>query len=85
MDQVHECSLSVPSGRLVIAGCTDYLPTAARIPVQPGWYRARIYYGGLDTLTADELDGDDHYQIVLWPSGPSAPQTLKRYVKARPD
>ncbi len=30
-DQVSECTLEVSSGRLVIAGCTDYYPDAARI------------------------------------------------------
>jgi hypothetical protein len=34
-DQVNECDLDSPSGKLVIAGCTDYLPDAARIELQP--------------------------------------------------
>jgi len=66
-DQVNQCSIRVPSGRLVIAGCTDYFPAAVRIDVPAGWYRARIYYGALDTLSADGLDSDDHYAIALWP------------------
>ena len=41
-DQVNECSIDVKSGRIVIAGCTDYFPDAARIQVAPGMYRARI-------------------------------------------
>ncbi len=32
-DQVNECSLDVLSGRMVVAGCTDYFPDAARIEV----------------------------------------------------
>jgi len=42
--------LVVPSGRIIIAGCTDYLPDAARITVQPGTYKVRIYYGALDSV-----------------------------------
>src|SRR5262245_31348180 len=66
-DQVNECSIEAPSGSIVIAGCTDYFPDAARIPVEPGTYRARIYYGKLDALSEDGLEGNDHYKIVLWP------------------
>src|SRR4030095_6846218 len=46
-DQVNECDIEVMSGSLVIAGCTDYFPEAARIKVKPGSYRARVYYGNL--------------------------------------
>src|SRR5450432_2054901 len=42
-DQVNECDLEVQSGRVVIAGCTDYYPDARRIELPPGPYRARIY------------------------------------------
>jgi len=33
--QMNECSLDVASGRLVIDGCTDYFPDAARTKVPP--------------------------------------------------
>ena len=56
-DQVNECSLEVQSGRIVVAGCTDYFPDAARIDVAPGFYRARIYYGNLNLLSNDGLEG----------------------------
>lgn len=81
-DQVTECSIDVPSGRIVIAGCTDYFPDAARIKVQPGCYRARIFYGGLNTLSADGLQGNDNYKIVLWPSKPIEPTVLKQNMNA---
>jgi hypothetical protein len=68
-DRVNECSVEFTSGRAVIAGCTDYLPDAARIDVAPGLYRARIYYGALDSVSDDGLDGRDHYRIALWPGG----------------
>lgn len=50
---------------------------AADFPVKPGWYRVRICYGGKDTLSADELDGDDHYEVSLWPEPPSDITELK--------
>src|SRR5262245_5370575 len=30
-DHVTECSLAIPSGKIVVAGCTDYFPDAPRI------------------------------------------------------
>ncbi|MDQ3254020.1 MAG: hypothetical protein M3R15_08955 [Acidobacteriota bacterium] len=46
-NHVMECGIDVPSGRIAIAGSTDYFPEAERIVVQPGSYRARIFYGAL--------------------------------------
>jgi hypothetical protein len=67
-DRVKECSVTLGSGRAVIAGCTDYFPDAARIAIPPGVYRARVCYGNLASLSADGLEGHDHYRIALWPS-----------------
>ena len=77
-DQINECSIDVSSGSIVVAGCTDYFPDAARIAVDPGLYRARICYGGLDTVSDDGLEGDDHYRIVLWPVAHSEPVVIKQ-------
>lgn len=79
-DQVNECDLEVPSGRLVIAGCTDYFPDAARIDLSPGSYRARVYYGKLGTLGGSALDGDDHYKIVLWNDASGPLKVIKQRV-----
>ena len=76
-DQVLECSIEIPSGRLMIAGCTDYFPDAARVSLLPGSYRARIYYAHLDSLSEDGLDGNDEYRVVLWPAPPSGLKILK--------
>jgi hypothetical protein len=77
-DQVNECDLEVQSGRVAIAGCTDYFPDAARIDLSPGLYRARVYYGKLNTLSSNALDGDDHYKIVLWSAVPGPPKVIKQ-------
>jgi hypothetical protein len=77
-DYVIECTVEVLSGRVVIAGCTDYFPDAARIELAPGPYRARIYYGDLNSLSEDGLDGDDHYRVVLWRAAPGPVQILKQ-------
>jgi hypothetical protein len=82
-DQVNECDFEVQSGRVVVAGCTDYFPEAARIDLAPGSYRARVYYGGLDALSDDGLDGQDHYKIVLWRSVPGPLKILKQRTNSR--
>jgi len=78
-DQVTECSIEVASGRLVVAGCIDYFPDAARIEVPPGSYRARIYSGNLNSLSDDGLNGDDHYRVVLWSAASGPILVLKAY------
>ena len=75
-DKVKECSLEIPSGRLVVLG-NEYYPDATRIKVKPGCYRSRIYYGGLNTITVDGLEGEDHYKIVLWPAEFAEPINIK--------
>lgn len=80
-DHVAEASLDLPSGRLEIHECTG--GSIDILPVAPGTYRMRAYYGGLDTLSEDGLDGDDRYSLFLWPA-PFAPvEILKQYVDPR--
>ncbi|MDZ4833227.1 MAG: hypothetical protein SGJ27_05435 [Candidatus Melainabacteria bacterium] len=66
-DKVNECSIDIKSGKLVIAGSTDYLPEAQRITVSPGKYTAQIFYGNLGSVSEDGYDGEDHYKVILWP------------------
>ena len=63
--KINECNIEVRSGRIVVAGCTDYFPDAKRIELENGIYRARIYYGNLDKISEDGLDGEDFYEIHL--------------------
>lgn len=74
---VNECSFRVRSGQVAILGCTDYLPDATRLPLEPGSYRVRISYTGLDTLSEDGLEGDDFYRLQVWPAPLAETSTLK--------
>jgi len=67
---VVECSLEVTSSQLVIAGCTDYFPDAARVQIEPGSYRVRACFAELDSLSEDGLEGNDRYHLQLWPGVP---------------
>ena len=77
-DQVIECSLEIPSGRIVAAGCTDYFPEAKRIEVPTGTYRVRVGYANLDSLSEDGLDGNDSYNLQLWQAPTAGVSILKR-------
>ena len=82
-EHITECSIEIPSGNFVVAGCSDYFHEAARIKVTPGIYRVRIFYGALDTLSEDGLAGDDHYKIALWNGKHIERQVIKRRVKEK--
>ena len=76
-DHVAEASLDVPSGLLEIHECTG--GSIDIVSIEPGTYRVRAYFGGLDTLSADGLDGNDHYRLALWPAAFAPLAVLKQY------
>jgi hypothetical protein len=69
-----ECSLDIPSGRLVIMGCTDDRATAPRLEVAPGWMRIRAAHRNLGKVGRESID------LWLWPAPPAATEVLERYV-----
>ncbi|MDX2146019.1 MAG: hypothetical protein SFZ23_00730 [Planctomycetota bacterium] len=73
-DLVTQTLLEVQTGRIVVAGCTDYFPDAIRIPLPPGMWNVRASSFALDTLRNNDLEGDDHYLVQLWPA-PTASRT----------
>lgn len=76
-DHVAECTLDAPSGRVLVMGPVD--TPAARIDLPPGTYRLRISSGGFASIDAAGLNGDDHYELCLWPADPAPLQVLKRH------
>lgn len=77
-DHVVEAALLMRGASLVVAGCTDHLPDAARFALAPGSYRVRLSASGLDTLSANGLDGDDRYLVQVWPAAPAEPVVRKQ-------
>lgn len=77
-DHVVEGSLVIATGPLVVAGCTDYFPDAQRFALEPGTYRVRLSACGLDSLSADGLDGNDRYLVQLWSGSAVEPIVLKQ-------
>ena len=79
-DHAVEFSVNLPSGKLVVAGCTDYFPEAERISLASGSYEARVLYANLDRLSEDCLDGDDYYRVELWKGSIKSLRVLKQYL-----
>lgn len=67
------------AGRVVIAGCTDYLPDAARFSVPEGELRAMVVFTGLGTISEDGLEGGDRYIIHLWPGWGNGTIVLRQW------
>lgn len=79
-DQINECEIRVISGKLIVMGCTDYMPEAMRIDVKAGIYRVRVLYSGFDSLSEDGLEGDDKYELHIWPTDkPKGLNVIKQY------
>jgi hypothetical protein len=76
-DYVVETTIETPSGVLLLNGPTALRNKAGEIRVTPGTYRVRHHSAELDTISEDALDGNDHYQILLWQEPYREPQTLK--------
>lgn len=79
-DHVVECSIKIKGPRLVIAGCTDYFPEAMRIDIAPGIYQVRVCYADLNSLSENGLEGQDSYNLKLWPGSNIEPIIKKQRI-----
>jgi hypothetical protein len=88
-DHVVEASLAGESGRLVVMGCTDYEPDAARFGVPPGWLRLRASRSNLGTAAALDIDSAkapetmERVRIQVWPAAPADATVVKRWNAAQ--
>ncbi|WP_231398639.1 competence protein ComJ [Longispora fulva] len=84
-DHVVEGSVEVRSGRLVVMGCTDFEPDAARFTVPGGWMRVRVARANLAEARRLDIDSDEdpatmeRVQLQVWPEAPSDLAVLKRW------
>lgn len=78
-DHAVSASVQLPSGRLVVMGCTGYLPEAARIELPPGSYQLLYLAAGVDSITYESDPADDRYIVHLWPGQPREPALLKHW------
>ncbi|MFF7964911.1 hypothetical protein ACFZC3_06040 [Streptomyces sp. NPDC007903] len=74
-EHVVEASIQVPSGRIAVLGCTDYLPDAARFEVPAGFVRVRASRAN----PGDVREAIEQVHLQIWPAPHSAPAVLKRW------
>ncbi|MFD5142877.1 hypothetical protein [Streptomyces sp. NPDC058401] len=86
-DHVVEASLHLASGRLVVMGCTDYLPDAARFDMPADWIRVRASRRNLAAAVDADVDSSEspetaeQLRLQAWPALFSAPHIIKRWVR----
>jgi hypothetical protein len=84
-DHVAEASVEIPSGRMIVMGCSDYLPDAHRLEVIPGWVRIRVQKSNLRNAVEAGIDSDqcaetiERIRIDAWPADPSGIDVIKRW------
>ncbi|MFC3500118.1 hypothetical protein ACFOOK_03940 [Micromonospora krabiensis] len=84
-DHVVEASLQISSGRLVLMGCTDYEPEAARFEIAPGPVRVRAARSNLADAERRGIDSDDdpttmeQLRLQVWPAPHADPVVIKRW------
>ncbi|MCG0284536.1 hypothetical protein [Streptomyces sp. PSAA01] len=84
-DHVVEASLNLVSGRLVVLGCTDYLPDAARFDMPAGWIRVRASRRNLAAAIQADIDPyeapetTEQLRLQAWPAAHSQPLVSKRW------
>ncbi|WP_240361757.1 hypothetical protein [Streptomyces sp. MBT27] len=82
-DHVVEASLSVASGRLIVLGCSDHVPDAARFNMPAGWIRVRTSRRSLEAAAFPDLDCEDEpedmeeVRIQAWPAPHSQPHVMR--------
>ena len=76
-DHVAEASIELADGRVVVDDLHGI--TCAEIEVASGTYRVRFAGSGFVTLSEDKLDGEDRYEVTLWPAPYSPIAVLKQH------
>ena len=74
-----EAGFTAPSGTVVLGGLTDQLDTAPHLPIISGSVGVIATFSGLDTLSEDELEGDDRYAVHVWPGAVDGVRVLRDY------
>lgn len=77
---IVDCSLSITSGQMVVAGDLDEFLTAKRIPLPNGSYRVRVNVADLDPSSLDEEDSQDCYHVQLWRAPRIEPTLIKHFM-----
>jgi hypothetical protein len=84
-DHVVEASFHNVSGRLVVMGCTDYMPDAERFAVPSGWLRLRAAQSNLPAASRAGVASDEapetiqRVRLQVWPAARDDLVVIKRW------
>ena len=78
-DHVAEASMRIISGKIVVMGCTGYLPEATRFETEPGNYQLLSLASGIDSIQTEWEPANDLYTVYLWPGPPRHPTLVKHW------
>jgi hypothetical protein len=67
-DKVNEATIIVRSGRLRIP---DAMPLGLTVNLDPGLYKAKLYYGALGSVNHDG-SSNEHFKIIMWREAPAS-------------
>jgi hypothetical protein len=78
-DHIVEGGIEVKSGVLQVHDC-PFSTIKLEIKIKPGTYRVRIYCSNMVGFDNDEDEGNDFYEIEIWPDTNMERKVLKQYV-----
>ena len=78
-DHLVLASLELPTGYLQVHECTG--GEKLKLSVSPGWYRVLFRGAKLGEGSENGLDGNDFYQVILWPAIPGPLVVLKQWTE----
>jgi hypothetical protein len=64
-DHAVLAGLSTAARRLIVAGCTEYWPSAFSLGARPGLYSAAFL--SFELASVRGLEGNDRYELHIWP------------------
>ena len=77
-DHVVEAGIAIKSGNLQILDCPNSL-VQFEVKLNPGAYRARIFFLDMAGFDSDEDETKDRYIIEIWPDIDMERKVLKRF------
>jgi hypothetical protein len=84
-DHVVEGSFTSPTGQIAVMGCTDFLPDAPRLEIQPGSHQFMYLVSGARTIQTEWEPADDLYSLYIWPAERRALHLMKQWKPGRLD
>jgi hypothetical protein len=78
-DHAVEGSIELPTGTLMVMGCTGYLPEAARFNLVPGTYRVLALMQGIESIKNEWEPAGDLYPVFIWHGNAIPPRVLKHW------